>query len=51
MPLFRNLDENADLQTVDSLDENYEGIEGSDGITDTAAFLEAFIVYRVSSMN
>lgn len=51
MPLFRNLDENADLQTVDSLDETYEGVEGGEGISDTAAFLEALIVDRVASMN
>jgi hypothetical protein len=51
MPLFRNLDESADLQTVDSLDETYENVEGGEGITDTAAFLEALIVDRVASMN
>ena len=51
MPLFRNLDESADLQTVDSLDETYENVEGGEGITDTAAFLEALIVDRVASMS
>jgi hypothetical protein len=51
MPLFRNLDESADLQTVDSLDETYENVEGGEGISDTAAFLEALIVDRVASMN
>jgi hypothetical protein len=51
MPLFRNLDESADLQTVDSLDETYENVEGGEGISDTAAFLEALVVDRVASMN
>jgi hypothetical protein len=51
MPLFKNLDESADLQTVDSLDETYENVEGGEGISDTAAFLEALIVDRVASMN
>ena len=51
MPLFRNLDEGADLQTVDSMDTVYEGTDSGEGISDTAAFLEALIVDRVASMS
>lgn len=51
MPLFRNLDEGADLQTVDSMDTVYEGTDSGEGISDAAAFLEALIVDRVASMS
>ena len=51
MPLFRNLDEGADLHTVDSMDTVYEGTDSGEGISDTAAFLEALIVDRVASMS
>lgn len=49
MPLFRNLDESADMQAVESLDENYEA-EG-EGISDMGELLEAAIVEQVSMMN
>ena len=49
MPLFRNLDESADMQPVESLDENYEA-EG-EGLSDMGSLLEAAIVEQVSMMN
>ena len=49
MPLFRNLDESADLQPVDSLDENVE--TNGEGISDMGELLEAAIVEQVSMMN
>ena len=51
MPLFRNLDEGTDLQTVDSMDNTYEDVNGGESLADPNALLEALIVDRVMSMD